>query len=109
MTEMLGSLPAAGTFGIWSLVAVAVLTLIKGWPALRKMGLDADGSLRSDLMGRIEHLERETTELHRQVLVLYGALSATMGHLPDGSPALRRAENALRQTFPTISQGDPPT
>lgn len=46
-----------GTISGWSLVAVVAVALIKGWPALRKIKMEEDGSLRSDLLGRIKELE----------------------------------------------------
>lgn len=39
-----------GGWGIWSLVAMAAITAIKGWPALKKIQVESDGSLRTDLM-----------------------------------------------------------
>jgi hypothetical protein len=43
--------------GVWTLVLLLLITLVKSWPALRKLGLDADGSLRKDLLERIRTLE----------------------------------------------------
>ena len=39
------------------LVAVVLIALIKGWPALRKLKIEEDGSLRADLLARIIRLE----------------------------------------------------
>ncbi len=94
--------PTAGPYGVWGLFILAAVAMVKKWPELQKNKNDSDSSLRTDLMLRISVLERETHELHHQVLVLYGALSETIGHIPHDSPAMKRAENALRQTFPTI-------
>lgn len=96
--------PTAGPYGVWALVFMAIGALIKGWPALRKIGLDADSSFRADLMKRVACLERDQAEMHRQMLVLYGALTDTLGHLPVGSPVAARTEAALRSAFPTISR-----
>lgn len=54
-----------GAAGIWVLVAMAVITLIKGWPKLKELQLASDGSLRVDLMGRITALEAEIIELRK--------------------------------------------
>lgn len=67
MMGWLPNLPVAGVYGIWSLVAMAVLALIRGWPALRKMSNDADASLRGDLMGRIVSLEKHVERLEDQI------------------------------------------
>lgn len=48
-----------GSVGVWTLVFIALITLIKGWPALKKMSIEADGSLRKDLLDRIGSLESE--------------------------------------------------
>jgi hypothetical protein len=48
-----------GSVGVWTLVFIALITLIKGWPALKKMSIEADGSLRKDLLDRIGSLEAE--------------------------------------------------
>lgn len=45
--------------GVWTLVVIAIITLIKGWPALRRLSIEADGSLRRDLFTRIRELEEE--------------------------------------------------
>lgn len=103
MNELVSFLPQAGVYGVWALVAAVIVALIKGWPALRKMGIEADGALRTDMLLRITELEKEIKELHRQVLILYGALSETLGHLPHDSPSIRRAESALKMSFPTIN------
>lgn len=60
MNELeLFQLASRGTvYGVWTLVLIAVVTLIRGWPALRKLAIEADGSLRSDLLGRIRELEQ---------------------------------------------------
>ena len=46
-------------YGVWTLVLIALVTLIKGWPALKKLAIEADGSLRRDLLDRIGALETE--------------------------------------------------
>lgn len=46
-------------YGVWTLVLIALVTLIKGWPALKKLSIEADGSLRRDLLERIGVLEHE--------------------------------------------------
>ena len=50
---------SGGVISVWTLVGLAVLTLIKGWPALKKLQLEADGSLRHDLLERVGKLEGE--------------------------------------------------
>jgi flagellar motility protein MotE (MotC chaperone) len=65
-------------YGVWTLVIIALVTLIKGWPALRKMSLEADGSLRKDLFARIHELEeqqaRERTEANEALREVYRQL-----------------------------------
>lgn len=46
-----------GGVGIWTMVLLMVASLFKMWPALRKIAADSDGSLRTDLLGRVRQLE----------------------------------------------------
>lgn len=39
-----------GGAGIWVLVFMAFVQWLKGWPVLKKIQVEADGSLRTDLM-----------------------------------------------------------
>lgn len=55
---LIGQLPA-GTLSGWVLVAVVLIALIKGWPALRRLQMEEDGSLRHDLLARITRLEND--------------------------------------------------
>ncbi|HEY8593322.1 MAG TPA: hypothetical protein VIL42_10735 [Sphingomicrobium sp.] len=52
-------LPLAPGLGVWSLVFLAIITLIKGWPALTKLKNESDGSLRQDLLKRVAELESQ--------------------------------------------------
>ncbi len=58
----------AGVAGIWVLVAAVIMVAIKAWPVLRKMQLEADGSLRSDLLARISALEAKVELSDQRVL-----------------------------------------
>ena len=57
----LGQLTAGG-LGVWTLVGVVVVALIKGWPALKKLQIDGDQSLRADLLKRIGDLEKQMAD-----------------------------------------------
>lgn len=59
-----GALPA-GTVSGWVLVGVVVLALVKAWPALRRLQMEEDGSLRGDLLARITRLEDALSEERR--------------------------------------------
>lgn len=43
--------------GIITLVVIALVALVKAWPALKKLSVEEDASLRRDLLGRIDKLE----------------------------------------------------
>lgn len=58
---LLAGIPT-GTVSGWVLVAVVVLALVKAWPALRKLQIEEDGSLRSELMARITRLETDLSK-----------------------------------------------
>jgi hypothetical protein len=53
-----------GAYGIFVLVALALAALIKAWPSLRKMNIEADGSL---LMARIGTLEKQISTLEAKM------------------------------------------
>lgn len=61
---LLASLPA-GTVSGWLLVLLFALGLVKAWPALRKLKIEEDGSLRGDLLARITRLEDALSEERR--------------------------------------------
>jgi hypothetical protein len=48
------------------LVALAIVTAIKGWPALKRLQNESDGSLRSDLLGRIKALESQVDAMRAE-------------------------------------------
>ncbi len=52
------------TAGIWSLVLIAVITLIKAWPRLMELSAGSDASLRTDLLDRVATLEAQLEALH---------------------------------------------
>jgi len=56
-----------GAYGIWLLVLLAFGMVIKAWPMLRKSQLEADGSLRADLLNRIAKLEQHVADLEMQM------------------------------------------
>ncbi|HET7255619.1 MAG TPA: hypothetical protein VFJ46_17820 [Xanthobacteraceae bacterium] len=56
-------------YGVWTLVLIAMVTLIKGWPALKKLSIEADGSLRKDLLERIGTLEGKLEEGSEQLAI----------------------------------------
>lgn len=65
MLERIG----AGTIGIWGLLGLAFITLIKTWPIIQQRVIEAraqqadeDQSLRTDLLSRIGELEEELRE-----------------------------------------------
>jgi hypothetical protein len=55
----------AAVVGIWGVLLTAVITAIKAWPALRKLQLESDASLRGDLLARVGALEAEVIELRK--------------------------------------------
>ena len=59
--EILKALTPGGV-GVWTLVFLCLITLIKGWPALKKISVEADGSLRADLLARISDLEKQAAQ-----------------------------------------------
>lgn len=48
-----------GTAGIWALVGIAVVTLLKTWPTLKKLSIDENTLLRADRRADYRELRRE--------------------------------------------------
>jgi hypothetical protein len=64
MVRLLGIDPTSVTFGaagVWSLLALMIVTVIKAWPVLNKVRAESDGALRADLMRMIHDLRKELT------------------------------------------------
>jgi ElaB/YqjD/DUF883 family membrane-anchored ribosome-binding protein len=55
-----------GGAGIWTLVALVVVWIIRIQPKMRELQNSADGSLRKDLMERIDKLEKQLSEERRE-------------------------------------------
>lgn len=55
-----------GAVGIWTLLAVVLVALIKAWPALAKIANEGDASLRTALLTRITNLEGELADERRE-------------------------------------------
>lgn len=59
MEALLVKASAASGYGIWALVLIAVITIVKGWPAIVEASNASNSSLRKDLMARVEGLEED--------------------------------------------------
>lgn len=109
--RMMGELPLGSISG-WTLVAVVLLAVIKGWPALKKLQVEEDGSLRSDLMARITKLEDELAverkacaELIAEMRRDYEARLAAQGRQIDDLQ--REIYNLRRTALRLIEKGNP--
>jgi hypothetical protein len=79
MPELAAFKSLAPTAGVWALVLMALVTLIRTWPLVqlrtteaRRQRADADGSLREDLLERIGNLEGMlAAEQHHREAALY--------------------------------------
>lgn len=65
-----------GAYGIWLIAFGLLATLVKVWPALRRLSLEADGSLRADLLARIAKLEKDAIEERRTCEERISAIAA---------------------------------
>lgn len=115
----------AGTIGIWSLLAVILIALIRAWPVLALQATQAKERLRaegrtdlSDCKTRIDKLQVELRgvreEVHKIELKLLGAISAyrildeeVVAHLP-GSAALKQARAVMSAAFTISPSTDAP-
>ena len=56
-------------YGVWALVILMtpiVVALTRMWPAMKKLRNEADGSLRTDLMGRLAKVEADLAAERRE-------------------------------------------
>lgn len=102
------------SIGVWTLVAVMtplVIALFRLWPAMRKLRNESDGSLRGDLLKRIQALEaaqvNERTQHQAEMMALQNKLDAVVRqfvqfqltvvrHMPsDFAPEIQRASANL--------------
>lgn len=70
-----------GAYGIWTLVALAIVTALKGWPALKKLQVESDGSLRADLLARISTLESQVDGLRAEQAAAHGRCDAIIAEM----------------------------
>lgn len=98
-----------GTVSGWALVVMVSLALIKSWPALRKLRMEEDGALRSDLLARINKLEgdvaqerltcaEQIAELRRDYEARLAAQGRQIDELQRNIFELRRAADIRLQT-----------
>lgn len=64
-TAALSKLTPSMETGIWTIALIALVSLIRAWPALRKLTLESDGALRGDLIARINSLETRIADLEK--------------------------------------------
>lgn len=96
-----------GAYGTWALVAVVLVALIKGWPALKKLRNDADNDLRA----RVERLEAKADDAlisahHAEMklvsaLAAYRLLASELLKLSPDNPILKQAQELLNVSYPT--------
>lgn len=66
MMEALSVASAYTGAGVWGIVAVMVIVLIRTWPALTKLRNDSDASLRADLLQRLSAVETQLAEARKE-------------------------------------------
>ena len=100
---------ALGTIGVWGLIIVGIgnilLALVKDRPALKKLQVEEDSSLRTDLLDRVETLERriETmTATHAAERELHAAELALVRHRMNNESASMDALVGMLEMNPDI-------
>jgi hypothetical protein len=70
MVDVIGEVQSLtpGAKGIYMILAVALVTLIKVWPILSKNKYEADGSLRADLLKRVSQLESDAVQARKDCI-----------------------------------------
>ena len=80
-----------GSWGIWTLVGLTVVTLIKGWPAIKKLQNEADGSMRHDFLIMIADLRLELEKEKERCMISDAALRSEINRLHGQIHELRNA------------------
>jgi len=96
--------------GMWVLVALVlpvVTLLIKSWPALRRLAIDADNSLRADLMTlmaaeRKAHVE-EVASLKKDMISQYEQCAQEQLHARNVEQSLREEIAGLHRALIQLS------
>lgn len=90
-----------GAAGGWGLLALIILALVKGWPALRKLQIEQDGSLRTDLLTRIKALEEALAKERRDCSELIADLRRELRQEYEGRLAAqgRQIDELQRELF----------
>lgn len=52
--------------GQWGLVAVVIVALVKIWPAMRRVEMESDTTLRADLMEALKRERQHTDDMLKQ-------------------------------------------
>jgi len=116
--------PIMGTLPGWGLLVAFLVTVLKIWPAVRKLQNESDASLRTDLMKRVKELEDrlrdEQRECEQQIAELRGQLDGVMRQfiqyqiavgqaipLSKRSPEIEAAMQSLIRTFSGKGEGQP--
>jgi hypothetical protein len=111
--------------GIYTLIAIVLVALIKAWPVISLQATTAREKLRaegrsdlSDCKQRIDALQRELNgvkdEVHKIEMKLLGAISAyrildvEIEATNPGSPALAQARQVMSAAFTLSPSTDPP-
>lgn len=95
MTPELPSLQALFTGGVWSVFALLLLALVKAWPALRKLSIEGDQSMRGDLLKRINELEARESVFDKKLESVTASYEAELKILRHRLNNVTAAFNAL--------------
>lgn len=52
---------------LWTAIATVFVAYIRGRPQMKRIEVEADGSLRTDLLARIDHLEKQLSAMEVQM------------------------------------------
>lgn len=108
-----------GAAGVWTLVAMVTIALIKVWPVLAKQAIDARTQLRGekrddlrDLGGRVTALERMVTDLKIELSAALSAYRILAVEVESNNPTsigLAQARAVLSTAFTVAPSTSPAT
>ena len=109
MLNAIAPTSALGTVGVWGLIIVGIgnilLALVKDRPALKKLQVEEDSSLRETLLGRVESLEKRIEAMTAQSAAkdeLHAAETAALRHRLNGESMSVEAVLGLLEGHPNF-------
>lgn len=71
------------TGGVWTVVGVLIFALSRAWPALKKLQIESDASLRGDLMKMLAEARKETADARSETAAARSEVASARSEVAD--------------------------